>query len=153
MSLLVKKRLEYFKENFEKLESRAKEKWRVFYQDELIDEELLQANTIYFVITGEEKKKKQKNIDFSIFYCRNKRKDELLDFSQEVKEFIKYLRKEFETNNFICIDNSYKISYSSTEKNTLRLAEIQCSYDCTKEILDEEKFMNMEKLENKIIPD
>ena len=105
MSLLVKKRLEYFKEHFEKLESRAKEKWRVFYQDELIDEELLQANTIYFVITGEEEKKKQKNIDFSIFYCRNKRKDELLDFSQEVKEFIKYLRKEFETNNFICIDN------------------------------------------------
>ena len=98
MSLLVKKRLEYFKENFEKLESRAKEKWRVFYQDELIDEELLQANTIYFVITGEEEKKKQKNIDFSIFYCRSKRKDELLDFSQEVKEFIKYLRKEFETN-------------------------------------------------------
>lgn len=151
---MITKRLEYFKKYFETLENRKSDKWRVFYLDDFEDEKIM-ANTIYFVITGEEERSKQKSIDFSIFYVITKGKRELIYFREEIKSFIKLLGQEFETNNFFCINNSYKISYSTDDKGTLRIAEIQCSYDCTREVLDdeyfEEKIMLMDKLAVKYV--
>lgn len=143
---MITKRLEYFKRYFEEKNKR----WRVFYKEEL--PENIAPKTVYFVITGEEIVNKQKTIDFSIFYISSREKDGLLDFREEVKEFIKKdLFHEFETSNFFCT-NGYKISYSiDGDRDTLRIAEIQCSYDCTKEILDEEKFLGMDKLNDNYI--
>ena len=62
--MLLTKRLEYFKQKFENEENRKR--WRVFYQDEF-DDEKIDGNTVYFVITREEENKKQKTVDFSIF--------------------------------------------------------------------------------------
>ena len=138
--MLLTKRLEYFKQKFENEENRKR--WRVFYQDEF-DDEKIDGNTVYFVITGEEENKKQKTVDFSIFYSKSSSRYELLNFRNEVKDFLKYLKENFETNNFYNIDNSYKIEYSTiTDRGGIRVAEIQCTYDCTRDILDEE---NIEK--------
>ena len=143
---MITKRLEYFKRYFENKNPR----WKVFYNEEL--PENISHKTIYFIITGEEIVKKQKTIDFSIYYVSTREKDGLLNFRNEIKEFIKNdLSKEFETSNFFCI-SGYKINYSiDDERGTLRIAEIQCTYDYTKEILDEEKFIGMEKLNDKYI--
>lgn len=142
------KRLECFKRNFESIEERKRSRWRVFYQDEFNDEKV-EGNTVYFVITGEEENRKQKTVSFSIFYSKSSSRYELLDFRNEVKSFLKYLKENFETTNFYCIDSSYKIEYSTiTERGGIRVAEIQCTYDCTRDILDEELYSNMDKLED-----
>lgn len=146
---MINKRLAFFKEKFEK--EKGREKWRVFYQDDFIDEKV-EGNTVYFVITGEEENKKQKTINFSIFYSKSSSRYELLDFRNEVKEFIKYLKNNFETSNFYNIDNSYKIEYSTiADRGGIRVAEIQCSYDCTRDILDEGLFKTIEKLNDSYI--
>lgn len=144
---MINKRLEYFKRYFEEKNKR----WKVFYKDEL--PENISPKTIYFIITGEEIINKQKTIDFSIFYVSTREKDGLLDFRDEVREFIKNdLSNEFETQNFFCLNGGYKVSYSiADERETLRIAEIQCTYDNTRGILDEEKFMGMEKLNDRYI--
>lgn len=142
---MITKRLEYFKRYFEEKNKR----WKVFYKEEL--PENISPKTIYFIITGDEEVNKQKTIKFSIYYIVTREKDGLLDFRAEVKDFIKnYLSVEFETSNFFC-NSGYKIEYSiDDERGTLRIAEIQCTYDCTRDILDEreieEKIMIMEKL-------
>ena len=59
---MITKRLEYFKKYFENKNSR----WRVFYKEEL--PESISPKTIYFIITGEDIVKKQRSIDFTIFY-------------------------------------------------------------------------------------
>lgn len=143
---MIAKRLEYFKRYFEEKNN----KWRVFYKEEL--PENISPKTIYFVITGEEIVRKQKTIDFSIFYIISREKDGLLNFRDEIKSFIKNdLSKEFETSNFFC-NSGYRISYSiDEERDTLRIAEIQCTYDNTKGILDEEKFMDIEILNDRYI--
>lgn len=143
---MIKNRLEYFKNYFENKNPR----WKVFYNEEL--PENISHKTIYFIITGEEIVKKQKTIDFSIYYIVTREKDGLLDFRKEIKDFIKNdLSCEFETPNFFCT-SGYKINYSiDDERGTLRIAEIRCTYDCTRQILDEEKFLNMEKLNDKYI--
>lgn len=151
--MLLTKRLEYFKQKFENEENRKR--WRVFYQDEF-DDEKIDGNTVYFVITGEEENKKQKTVDFSIFYSKSSSRYELLNFRNEVKDFLKYLKENFETNNFYNIDNSYKIEYSTiTDRGGIRVAEIQCTYDCTRDILDEEniekELKKMEILKDKYI--
>lgn len=146
---MINKRLAFFKEKFEK--EKGRERWRVFYQDDFIDEKV-EGNTVYFVITGEEENKKQKTINFSIFYSRSSSRYELLDFRNEVKEFIKYLKNNFETSNFYNIDNSCKIEYSTiADRGGIRVAEIQCSYDCTRDILDEGLFKTIEKLNDSYI--
>lgn len=146
---MINKRLAFFKEKFEK--EKGRERWRVFYQDDFIDEKV-EGNTVYFVITGEEENKKQKTINFSIFYSKSSSRYELLDFRNEVKEFIKYLKNNFETSNFYNIDNSYKIEYSTiADRGGIRVAEIQCSYDCTRDILDEGLFKTIEKLNDSYI--
>lgn len=148
---MLTKRLEYFKRNFESIEERKRSRWRVFYQDEFNDEKV-EGNTVYFVITGEEENRKQKTVSFSIFYSKSSSRYELLDFRNEVKDFLKYLKENFETTNFYNIDNSYKVEYSTiTDRGGIRVAEIQCTYDCTRDILDEEIFQNMDKLEDKYI--
>ena len=143
---MISKRLEYFKKYFEEKNKR----WKVFYKEEL--PENISPKTIYFIITGEEVIKKQKTIDFSIFYITSREKDGLLNFRDEIRDFIKKdLCNEFETPNFFC-NSGYKISYSiDNERDTLRIAEIQCTYDNTKGILDEEKFMNIEILNDRYI--
>ncbi|WP_349763631.1 hypothetical protein [Fusobacterium sp. SYSU M8D902] len=146
---MINKRLAFFKEKFEK--EKGRERWRAFYQDDFIDEKV-EGNTVYFVITGEEENKKQKTINFSIFYSKSSSRYELLDFRNEVKEFIKYLKNNFETSNFYNIDNSYKIEYSTiADRGGIRVAEIQCSYDCTRDILDEGLFKTIEKLNDSYI--
>ena len=146
---MINKRLSFFKEKFEK--EKGRERWKVFYQDDFIDEKV-EGNTVYFVITGEEENKKQKTINFSIFYSKSSSRYELLDFRNEVKDFIKYLQDNFETSNFYNIDNSYRIEYSTiTNRGGIRVAEIQCSYDCTRDILDKEKFTDMKKLNDSYI--
>ena len=80
----------------------------------------------------------------------------MLNFRNEVKDFLKYLKENFETNNFYNIDNSYKIEYSTiTDRGGIRVAEIQCTYDCTRDILDEEnieeELKKMEILKDKYI--
>lgn len=146
---MINKRLAFFKEKFEK--EKGRERWRVFYQDDFIDEKV-EGNTVYFVVTGEEENKKQKTINFSIFYSKSSSRYELLDFRNEVKEFIKYLKNNFETSNFYNIDNSYKIEYSTiADRGGIRVAEIQCSYDCTRDILDEGLFKTIEKLNDSYI--
>ena len=144
--MLLTKRLEYFKQKFENEENRKR--WRVFYQDEF-DYEKIDGNTVYFVITREEENKKQKTVDFSIFYSKSSSRYELLNFRNEVKDFLKYLKENFETSNFYCIDNSYRIEYSTiTDRGGIRVAEIQCTYDCTRDILDEENIEeNLKKME------
>ena len=143
---MIAKRLEYFKKYFEEKDN----KWRVFYKEEL--PENISPKTIYFIITGEEVVRKQKTIDFSIFYITSREKDGLLNFRDEIRDFIKKdLSKEFETSNFFC-NNGHRISYSiDPTRDTLRIAEIQCTYDNTREILDEEKFMNIELLNDRYI--
>ncbi|MEE1477119.1 hypothetical protein [Fusobacterium sp.] len=143
---MITKRLEYFKKYFENKNPR----WRVFYKEEL--PESISPKTIYFIITGEDIVKKQRSIDFTIFYISSFEKDGILSFRQDVIDFIKNdLSNEFETSNFFQT-SGYKINYSlDDERGTLRIAEIQCTYDCTKEILDEEKFMNIDKLNDKYI--
>lgn len=144
--MLLTKRLKYFKQKFENEENRKR--WRVFYQDEF-DDEKIDGNTVYFVITREEENKKQKTVDFSIFYSKSSSRYELLNFRNEVKDFLKYLKENFETSNFYCIDNSYRIEYSTiTDRGGIRVAEIQCTYDCTRDILDEENIEeNLKKME------
>lgn len=143
---MIRKRLEYFKRYFETKNPR----WRIFYKEDL--PENISPKTIYFIITGEEKIKKQKFIDFSIFYVSSREKDGLLEFREDVQAFIKKdLFNEFETTNFFPT-TGYKIKYSiDEERETIRIAEIQCTYDCTRQVLDEEKFVNMEKLEERYI--
>ena len=143
---MINKRLEYFKRYFEE----KNKKWKVFYKEEL--PENISPKTIYFVITGEEIVKKQKTIDFSIFYITSREKDGLLNFRDEIKNFIKNdLSKEFETSNFFC-NSGYKISYSiDDERDTLRIAEIQCTYDSTREILDEERFEEIKNFSERYI--
>lgn len=147
---MIKKRLEYFKKYFEEKNPR----WRVFYKEDL--PENISPKTIYFVITGEEWVKKQKFIDFSIFYVSSREKDGLLEFREEVQKFIKEeLFNEFETANFFQ-NMGYKIKYSiDDERETIRIAEIQCTYDCTREILDEndieEKISKMQILKENYI--
>lgn len=143
---MITKRLEYFKTYFEKKNPR----WRVFYKEDL--PENISPKTIYFVITGDEIVKKQKRMTLSIFYIISREKDGLLDFRKEIKEFIRNdLTNEFETSNFFPV-SGYKIEYSiNDERGTLRIAEIQCTYDYTRDILDEEKFMVMKKLNDKYI--
>lgn len=143
---MIAKRLENFKRKFESEIDRRK--WRVFYQDEF-DDEKIDGNTIYFVITGEEEVKKQKTVNFSIFYSKSSSRYELLEFRKEVKDFIKYLKDNFETTNFYCVEDTYKIEYSTiTDRGGIRVAEIQCSYDYTRDILDEELFSNIGRLNN-----
>lgn len=147
--MLLTKRLEYFKQKFESETDRKR--WRVFYQDEF-DDEKVDGNTVYFVITGEEEVKKQKTVSFSIFYSKSSSRYELLEFRNEVKAFLKYLKENFETTNFYCIDNSYKIEYSTiSDRGGIRVAEIQCTYDCTRDILDEELYSDMDKLNDNYI--
>ena len=143
---MINKRLEYFKRYFEE----KNKKWKVFYKEEL--PENISPKTIYFVITGEEIVKKQKTIDFSIFYIVSREKDGLLNFRDEIRNFIKNdLSKEFETSNFFC-NSGYKISYSiDDERDTLRIAEIQCTYDSTREILDEERFEEIKNFSERYI--
>ena len=143
---MIKKRLEYFKRYFEE----KNKKWKVFYKEEL--PENISPKTIYFVITGEEIVKKQKTIDFSIFYIVSREKDGLLNFRDEIRNFIKNdLSKEFETSNFFC-NSGYRISYSiDDERDTLRIAEIQCTYDSTREILDEERFEEIKNFSERYI--
>ena len=143
---MINKRLEYFKRYFEE----KNKKWKVFYKEEL--PENISPKTIYFVITGEEVVKKQKTIDFSIFYIVSREKDGLLNFRDEIRNFIKNdLSKEFETSNFFC-NSGYKISYSiDDERDTLRIAEIQCTYDSTREILDEERFEEIKNFSERYI--
>ena len=143
---MINKRLEYFKRYFEE----KNKKWKVFYKEEL--PENISPKTIYFVITGEEIVKKQKTIDFSIFYIISREKDGLLNFRDEIRNFIKNdLSKEFETSNFFC-NSGYKISYSiDDERDTLRIAEIQCTYDSTREILDEERFEEIKNFSERYI--
>lgn len=146
---MINKRLAFFKEKFEKEEGR--ERWKVFYQDDF-PEEKTEGNTVYFVITGEEEIKKQKIINFSIFYSKSSPRYALLDFRKEVKDFIEYLKDNFETSNFYNVENSYRIEYSTiTERGGIRVAEIQCSYDCTRDILDEDKFTDMKNLNDSYI--
>ena len=76
---MINKRLEYFKRYFEE----KNKKWKVFYKEEL--PENISPKTIYFVITGEEIVKKQKTIDFSIFYIVSREKDGLLNFRDEIR--------------------------------------------------------------------
>ena len=85
--MLLTKRLEYFKQKFENEENRKR--WRVFYQDEF-DDEKIDGNTVYFVITREEENKKQKTVDFSIFYSKSSSRYELLNFRNEVKYILFY---------------------------------------------------------------
>lgn len=143
---MINKRLEYFKRYFEE----KNKKWKVFYKEEL--PENISPKTIYFVITGEEIVKKQKTIDFSIFYIVSREKDGLLNFRDEIRNFIKNdLSKEFETSNFFC-NSGYRISYSiDYERDTLRIAEIQCTYDSTREILDEERFEEIKNFSERYI--
>ncbi len=143
---MINKRLEYFKRYFEE----KNKKWKVFYKEEL--PENISPKTIYFVITGEEIVKKQKTIDFSIFYIVSREKDGLLNFRDEIRNFIKNdLSKEFETSNFFC-NSGYRISYSiDDERDTLRIAEIQCTYDSTREILDEERFEEIKNFSERYI--
>ena len=143
---MINKRLEYFKRYFEE----KNKKWKVFYKEEL--PENISPKTIYFVITGEEVVKKQKTIDFSIFYIISREKDGLLNFRDEIRNFIKNnLSKEFETSNFFC-NSGYRISYSiDDERDTLRIAEIQCTYDSTREILDEERFEEIKNFSERYI--
>ena len=143
---MINKRLEYFKRYFEE----KNKKWKVFYKEEL--PENISPKTIYFVITGEEVVKKQKTIDFSIFYIVSREKDGLLNFRDEIRNFIKNdLSKEFETSNFFC-NSGYRISYSiDDERDTLRIAEIQCTYDSTREILDEERFEEIKNFSERYI--
>lgn len=146
---MINRRLAFFKDKFEK--EKGRERWKVFYQDDFIEEKV-EGNTVYFVITGEEEIKKQKTINFSIFYVKSSSRYALLDFREEVKDFIKYLKKNFETSNFYNVENSYKIEYSTiTERGGIRVAEIQCSYDCTRDILDTEKFTDMKNLNDSYI--
>ncbi|WP_177161218.1 hypothetical protein [uncultured Fusobacterium sp.] len=142
---MIKKRLEYFKRYFEEKNPR----WRAFYKEDL--PENISPKTIYFIITGEETVSKQKFIDFSIFYISSREKDGLLDFREEVLNFIKKdLFDEFETSNFFPT-TGYRIKYSiDDERETMRIAEIQCTYDCTREILDEDKFIIINKLKDRI---
>lgn len=143
---MISKRLEYFKKYFEEKNN----KWRVFYKEEL--PENISPKTIYFIVTDEEIVRKQKTIDFSIFYIISREKDGLLDFRDEIRDFIKNdLSKEFETSNFFC-NSGYRISYSiDNERDTLRIAEIQCTYDSTKEILDEERFKEIKNFNERYI--
>lgn len=143
---MINKRLEYFKRYFEE----KNKKWKVFYKEEL--PENISPKTIYFVITGEEIVKKQKTIDFSIFYIVSREKDGLLNFRDEIRNFIKNdLSKEFETSNFFC-NSGYRIFYSiDDERDTLRIAEIQCTYDSTREILDEERFEEIKNFSERYI--
>lgn len=143
---MINKRLECFKRYFEE----KNKKWKVFYKEEL--PENISPKTIYFVITGEEVVKKQKTIDFSIFYIVSREKDGLLNFRDEIRNFIKNdLSKEFETSNFFC-NSGYRISYSiDDERDTLRIAEIQCTYDSTREILDEERFEEIKNFSERYI--
>lgn len=146
---MINRRLAFFKDKFEK--EKGRERWKVFYQDDFIEEKV-EGNTVYFVITGEEEIKKQKTINFSIFYVKSSSRYALLDFREEVKDFIEYLKKNFETSNFYNVENSYKIEYSTiTERGGIRVAEIQCSYDCTRDILDTEKFTDMKNLNDSYI--
>lgn len=148
---MLAKRLECFKRNFESIDERKRGRWRVFYQDEFNDEKV-EGNTVYFVITGEEEIKKQKTVSFSIFYSKSSSKYELLEFRNEVKAFLKYLKETFETTNFYCVDDSYKIEYATiSDRGGIRVAEIQCTYDCTRDILDEELYSNMDKLNDTYI--
>ena len=143
---MISKGLEYFKKYFEEKNKR----WKVFYKEEL--PENISPKTIYFIITGEEVIKKQKTIDFSIFYITSREKDGLLNFRDEIRNFIKNdLSKEFETSNFFC-NSGYRISYSiDDERDTLRIAEIQCTYDSTREILDEERFEEIKNFSERYI--
>ena len=143
---MISKRLEYFKKYFEEKNKR----WKVFYKEEL--PENISPKTIYFIITGEEVVRKQKTIDFSIFYITSREKDGLLNFRDEIRDFIKNdLSKEFETSNFFC-NSGYRISYSiDDERDTLRIAEIQCTYDSTREILDEERFEEIKNFSERYI--
>lgn len=143
---MITKRLEYFKKYFENKNPR----WRVFYKEEL--PENISPKTIYFIITGEDIVRKQRSIDFTMFYISSFEKDGILSFRHDVVDFIKNdLSNEFETSNFFQ-KSGYKVSYSlDDERGTLRIAEIQCTYDCTKEFLDDEKFMNIDKLKDRYI--
>ena len=68
--MLLTKRLEYFKQKFENEENRKR--WRVFYQDEF-DDEKIDGNTVYFVITREEENKKQNSMGLEFYSFSAKR--------------------------------------------------------------------------------
>lgn len=147
-------RLELFKIKFESEESRKR--WRVFYKEDF-DDEKVEGNTVYFVLTGEKNQNKQKSVDFSIFYTKSSSRNMLLEFRDEVMDFIKYLQSNLETPNFRNIDNSYNVEYSTIiDRAGIRVAEIKCSFDNTKEVLDvlgEEEYELMEKLQDRYIID
>lgn len=137
------KKLEEFKRKFMEKYPR----WVLLYNGELPDEEL-QKNAVYFIITGEKREKKQKTVDFSIYFFKSKSRNDLLEFRKEVIKFIEFITENFNSYDFKCLDNSFEIAYSTEDTQlNMRSAEIRCSYDFTLYQEEVEKFSNMENLE------
>lgn len=137
------KKLEEFKKLFEE----RYQKWRLYY-DEEIPEKSLQKDSVYFIITGEKREKKQKTVDFSIYFFKTKSRNDLLEFRGEVIKFIEFITENFNSYDFKCLDNSFEIAYSTEDTQlNMRSAEIRCSYDFTLYQEEVEKFSNMENLE------
>lgn len=141
---LLDKRLLNFKEKFKEKYLR----WNFYYTDDL--PEILQKDTVYLVIKGEEHRKKQKTIDFSINFCKTKVKDGLIKFRTETVEFLKFMQENFETVGIICVDGAYNIQFFSDEEQLdLRISEITCTFDFTQYREISEDWPNMENLKLK----
>ena len=143
----MENRFEHFKKYFEN----KRQKWKVFYKEELPDK-VTEPKTVYFVITGDSIINKQKTIDLSIYYVISRKKDGLLDFRKEINDFIyKELETEFATPYFYQT-SGYEIEYSiSDDRKTLRIAEIKCTFDYTLLDKEKDKHVLMNILEDKII--
>lgn len=145
----IKEKLEKFKNDFEK----TKKKWKVFFQD-YFDEEEIQDNTVYIVISSEEENEKQKIIELEFYYCKcNYNRNGTLEFRDNVREFLDYIKNNLENAHFYCI-KTYKIEYSTLySKGAIRVAKISGTFNYTTLCLENknnEEYELMEILEDKI---
>lgn len=128
---MINTRLEKFKIKYEEEHKR----WKVFFINNFSEEEI-QNNTIYFVINGEKEENKEKTIDISLYYIGTLGRLGLLEFRKEVKEFLKYIKKNLEDYNFFSVNSEYNIEYSTF--NNLGIGEIQVTYNFTRDVEVEE---------------
>ncbi|MGL6114408.1 MAG: hypothetical protein ACRC1R_05155 [Cetobacterium sp.] len=141
----MKLKLEQFIEKFEENNSR----WKVYVVSNLENEDI-QAKTLYIKINKETNIKKEKTINISFFYVVQSSRKDQLEFREKVLEFIEYLKNNFEERDCFLIEG-YTIDYFpfELESQSVNIAEITGTYNFTT-LIRKEKSMKMIKLKNNI---
>ena len=122
-------RLIELKDTFEK----ENEKWRLGIVDYEEDIEAINK-TIYLIIKGDkEDSNKNKYLEISFYYCSSRTKDDVFPFRDKVLEFKKLAIDILEDIDFPV--SNISVNYgSSVDKGSIRIAEINMTFDITRTI-------------------